>query len=368
LAGLVLTSFFLFKAFTAPPNVAPSTKPSVATQAKLRTKPIEEIQLGERVAGKNPIRDEVDESLPDPDPNTWRTVKLEMPKANGSLLKIELLRPLEWFEEHQAEVGKTIFLSMPEMGAVGLAKVTYLGPCPTIQPPPGNVVTGRFIHKSDGNLLKLKLNGSEEVITVTKDHLFWSEDKRKFSPTRELVCGETLKTTVGNRKIESITPSTTLCQLVFNFEVFPEHVFEVGSLGVLVHNRCIYWNATTARWHNGTTNSFAKPPTLTARPGTSGTNLIRDSEAQINGSTVSINSGHGFDQPHHNFAGSGLMRDQVEQAILQHLSTHLNTGGAVPAAGSGPALTQTFTLGTHSISYRVVQLTSGEIRVTTYWR
>ncbi|MDP1562757.1 MAG: hypothetical protein Q8M16_15375 [Pirellulaceae bacterium] len=64
-----------------------------------------------------------------------------MPKAAGVVLEITMLRPLEWLEAHQAQVGGSIHLDMPELGATGQARVLGIYPCPAIQEGPGQVVT-----------------------------------------------------------------------------------------------------------------------------------------------------------------------------------------------------------------------------------
>jgi len=84
-------------------------------------------------------------------PETWRSIHLEIRKTDGSIAKIDLLRPLWWLEEANAEVGGTIALSMPEMGIEGDAKVVNIGPCKAGSRN-GNskhpVVTGKFTHEN----------------------------------------------------------------------------------------------------------------------------------------------------------------------------------------------------------------------------
>lgn len=129
-----------------------------------------------------------------------------------------------------------------------------------------------------------------------------------------------------------------------------------------MYNRCnIQWDDAVGRWREA--GRFARPPTLTVRSG-SDTNLIR--ESAVNGKSVVINSGHGFHQPHHGFHGTGLTMDHVEQGILRDISAYLRGGGTFPLAGSGH-LDRTVMVDGHSITYRVIQLLSGEIRISTYW-
>jgi len=135
------------------------------------------------------LREEVDEL--EPDPETWRQVYLHMKKDDGLSLRIYLLRPLDWINRHGATPGNTIFLDLYEMGAVGDAEVTYLGPCPEIQPGTGAVVTGKFTHESDGtNVVSLQLEGQVEATGVTDNHPYWSVDRQEFVAAGKLREGE----------------------------------------------------------------------------------------------------------------------------------------------------------------------------------
>jgi hypothetical protein len=215
----------------------PITEASVAGSATTTARPIESIALGERVAGRNPLRDEVDESLADPVAQTWRAVRLTMRKESGQQLDIELLRPLEWIEASGAAPGKTIFLNLHEMAAVGDAVVDSIGPCPPIAAGHGSVVTGRFSHEPEGELLSVQLDSDVPPIVCTPNHPFWSEERQEFVRADELQAGEKLLTQHGPIALRALTehPRT---QRVYNLEVHREHVYHVGAQSVLVHNQC----------------------------------------------------------------------------------------------------------------------------------
>ena len=55
------------------------------------TRPIAQIRLGDRVAGSNPDRSQVDGSSSDIDPATWRAIHLTMTKPSGNQLDFSLL-------------------------------------------------------------------------------------------------------------------------------------------------------------------------------------------------------------------------------------------------------------------------------------
>jgi hypothetical protein len=216
-----------------PAALAPRAKPIPA-----RAKPIRDIQLGERVAGVNPLREDAD--FEEPDPSTWKAVRLEMTKPSGRLLQIELLRPIAWFEENQATVGATIEVELEEMGAVGPATITEIGPCPAIAPGNGAIVTGKFVHEADeqSSLMRLKLAGQSETIGVTANHLYWSEDRTAFVPAGELRGGVAVNISGGTAYVASVEPDPGVKGYLYNLET-TEHVYRVGSLGTLVHNKCV---------------------------------------------------------------------------------------------------------------------------------
>ncbi|MBI3862419.1 MAG: hypothetical protein HY290_11040 [Planctomycetia bacterium] len=198
-----------------------------------RVKPIEQIQLGERVAGRNLLRDQVDEV--EPNPSTWRHVKLHMVKENGLSLWVELLRPQHWFNALDVHVGGTVDLDLPEMGAQGPAEVLPIGPCPEILDGDGPVVTGKFTHETDGkNVVSLRLEGESEPTGVTTNHPYWSEDRKDFIAAGDLRPGETVNTLTGPRRVASITP-LAYTGLLNNLET-TEHVYRVASFGTMVHN------------------------------------------------------------------------------------------------------------------------------------
>jgi hypothetical protein len=198
---------------------------------------IENVDCGERTIGRNPLREQVDESQLDPDPETWRLLKLRMVKQNGMTLWVDLLRPLDWIELTRAERGGTIFLDLPEMGAVGDAEVLNILPCPPIQPGTGAVVTGKFVHEADGtNVIALRLEGQSEPTGVTDNHPYWSIDRQAFIPAGELRPDERLDTLFGETRVVTIE-RIDYHGLLYNLET-TEHVYRISDLAVLVHNAC----------------------------------------------------------------------------------------------------------------------------------
>jgi hypothetical protein len=198
-----------------------------------RLRRIESIRLGERVLGRNPLGAAGE---PEPAPATWRRVDLELHKPSGRMLYAALLRGPDWLAQHKPEAGGTVWLDMPEIGAVGRARVAAVGPCPPIEPGPGHVVTATFKHEPDDSILDVRVEGLADPIGVTDTHPFWSEDRQTFVPVGKLRPGERVRT-----EALGVVPVTSISHRpreawVYNLEVNGQHVYEVSQAGVLVHN------------------------------------------------------------------------------------------------------------------------------------
>jgi hypothetical protein len=75
-----------------------------------------------------------------------------------------------------------------------------------------------------------------EGITV---HPIWSVDRNDWIQLGELTEGEHLQAPNGIATVVSIAIVSTDVP-VYNVEVHGEHVYQVGELGLLVHNDCVY--------------------------------------------------------------------------------------------------------------------------------
>ena len=199
-----------------------------------RTKPIEQVQLGERVLGENPELGDEDRGFVEPEQATWRKLRLRAPKRDGSWADVELIRSLSWLDEQKAKVGGTVEITVPECGIEGQAEVLAIGPCPPIQSGAGHVVTGTFRHGSV-QTVEVKVEGLEKPIDCTPNHPFWSEDHHEFVRADALRPGEHLRTLKGLAQVVSVVPHAGP-DAVYNLEVQGEHVYQVTSSGVLVHN------------------------------------------------------------------------------------------------------------------------------------
>jgi hypothetical protein len=197
-----------------------------------RTKPIGEVRIFDRTESRNPLRAEVDPSLPDP--KTWKVIHFRLPKKEGGEIDFELARSPEWIAATNSEPGASVLLSMPELGVEGWAEVVSVSPCPEPAPGDGPLVTGIFRHRVDW-ILDIEIGGQAKIGT-TPNHLWWSDDRQEFVPADSLQDGEQVQTRLqGSCRIMGITLRPAP-QMVYNLEVWGEHVYRVGKQGALVHN------------------------------------------------------------------------------------------------------------------------------------
>lgn len=239
IAALAFFSWPTRPAKRAAPVVATAATAPIAEEPEyeLRMKPIEDYRLGERFIAINPFGAE-DE--PEPDPATWKSVRMQLRKPNGDYLKAGFLLSPQKMDEFGVGRLPTVKLDLPEMGISGDAEVLSIGPCPEIEPGEGSVVTGIFEQMSDGNLFNVFFEGDAEPLGVTSNHPFYSLDRGEYVTTAELHRGELLSsaydgTTARVARIEH-RPAD---ELVYNLQVNGHHVYHVGPLAVLVHNACI---------------------------------------------------------------------------------------------------------------------------------
>ncbi len=81
------------------------------------------------------------------------------------------------------------------------------------------------------------MSGISGVRRNTTIHPVWSVDRQEWVPLAELTDGEALQGLDGLAVDLSVTLSR-LTQPVYSIEVHGEHVYQVGELGLVVHNAC----------------------------------------------------------------------------------------------------------------------------------
>ena len=126
---------------------------------------------------------------------------------------------------------------MPECGIDGDAEVLAIGPCPPVAPGRGSVVTGTFRHDNAAviDLQVAGLDGTIRMIGTTPNHRFWSESRQRFIRADELELREKLRGEHGTINVigKACRP---LVASVYNIESYPNNVYMVSSLCIVVHN------------------------------------------------------------------------------------------------------------------------------------
>ena len=156
------------------------------------------------------------------------------PKNPGDSYTMQLLEPLSWISDEDAQAGKWIELSLPELQISGLAQVQSISACPTIESGTGRVVLGTFQHVSN-NIVDVNLAGETQPLEVTAGHKLWSLDRDGWVQAGDLRAGERLAGGNGTITVESII-ADAVPQTVYNLDVETDHRYLVTDRGVLAHN------------------------------------------------------------------------------------------------------------------------------------
>lgn len=215
---------------------SPAAAVSPAATFKPVVRRIADYRLGFAVLSDSAHGDNDTEFGDHVDAPTWRHLILKASKTDGSYADVELLRPLWWLKEQDAQIGGTIDINVPECGIEGDAKVLDIRPCPDLHPtPPGyRTVTGTFHHQA-AQILELHVEGLDEPIRTTPNHPFWSHEAKAFLRADQLQVGEQLAAFDRFPKVQNIY-STPIAESVFNLEVQVTHLYRVSADGILVHN------------------------------------------------------------------------------------------------------------------------------------
>ncbi|MBI3862421.1 MAG: hypothetical protein HY290_11050, partial [Planctomycetia bacterium] len=274
---LILAGFCFWQALPGTRSRSRSDAAAIASSAAhgttipsakrtLVTRPIQDIRPGMRVLAKNPELVNVDVSQAEFTPENTHLVVLHMLKRDGGELTIERLMSVDElafaaddqisleFEsgesiraaltataddfDAESSVGTIIELDLPELGAEGPAEIVAVRSCPEIEPDDctgRRLVTSVFRHAA-ANVVDVSTEATDSSIGATANHPFWSEDRQAFIPAGELRSGERLRRADGRiDKVTAIVPRAGP-EPVFNLEVDGEHVYFVGTDGLLVHN------------------------------------------------------------------------------------------------------------------------------------
>ena len=217
--------------------LAGRTEPQVAIAASRFLKvAIQNVPLGSLVPTKNPKPWEYDDSLPEPDESTWQHVILTVDRSDGATVDVELLRPTRWVEQNQLAGGRRLPIQIPEIDVDGMATIHEVQACPRLAVGEGSFITGRFITRRVEKTIEMRLEDGSTIVG-TAIHPVWSLDRNDWVPLGDLTEGKLLHSECGPIAVRSLrVHNQPTC--VYNLEVHGEHVYQVGDLGLLVHNAC----------------------------------------------------------------------------------------------------------------------------------
>jgi len=129
-------------------------------------------------------------------------------------------------------------MDLPELAITGPAYILDIVERPEVNPGNGQVVTAFFRHSS-ADVIDLTISSGDndkESIGTPTNHPFWSVDRKEYVQAGSLNLGERLQTFSGDTKRVIGKLPRPGPEAVYNFEVHGEHVYYVGSDGILVHN------------------------------------------------------------------------------------------------------------------------------------
>ena len=207
------------------------------TQPRYSSKAIREIQpIADRVLADNPeTLGQAPSDFGEFDRESWRIVRLEVPKPDGEWMRVTLARPVTWLEAAGRDDLGRLWLEFKELGVANWANVLAIEPCPEAEVGQGRLVTGKFEHSS-ADVIDLFVDSISEAIGTTSNHPFWSEDRQDFVQAGKLRIGERLRLRDGSTPVVTAAVQRSQSVPVFNLEVDGEHVYYVAASGVLVHN------------------------------------------------------------------------------------------------------------------------------------
>jgi hypothetical protein len=170
-------------------------------------------------------------------PQSHRVLELRLEKADGSLVQVLLVRPLSWIETEKAELHRSLFLNLPEMGVRGNAKIVSISECSAdsrLLSTGKRLVTGIFVHEN-AKVLDLYFEALEKPLGVTASHPFYSLSRNTWVSASQLYPSELVKTKDGSA-IFLYKKARAGLHCVYNLEIHRDHNYYVSQRKLLVHN------------------------------------------------------------------------------------------------------------------------------------
>ena len=173
-------------------------------------------------------------------PVLWRTLDVELAKDDGSLARIQMLRPLWWLESTGARAGGVVNLSVTEAGLSGEARVLSIKDDvrqDSRKLKPGTaLVTGKIRHEN-ASVLEMVVDGDQEhPLGVTPNHPLFSADRQAFVPAGEFKVGDRIRTAKGGTSTVTSVRVGASSVPVYNLEVHRAQHYFVGPQRLIAHN------------------------------------------------------------------------------------------------------------------------------------
>ncbi|QYK47766.1 MAG: hypothetical protein KF838_13365 [Phycisphaeraceae bacterium] len=211
--------------------------------------PIEKLGLGDEVLSRPDPDLEPGEAFEVPiEPGSLSLVRLRYAHSDGSTTTIETLRPTSMVAAQGLAAGRTLPITVLELGIAGEAEVLGIEVYAEQVRADVPVVTTRFVTDAAA-VVDLYLEGEEQPIGVTPNHRVYSVDRGTWVEAGELRAGERLGSAKqdGNADERGDGPGVLVVArvepregrvAVYNLEVSRYHTYFVGEPGVWVHNEC----------------------------------------------------------------------------------------------------------------------------------
>ncbi|WP_440994748.1 polymorphic toxin-type HINT domain-containing protein [Cysteiniphilum litorale] len=195
-------------------------------------------------------------------PKTWQQVTLNYTdQIDGQPYpaEIKLLRPIKWLEENGIDqVGKRSTFSLPEFG-IDQVEVTVTDITDTKVDTKADdwrkektktvISTFKRYAQDVRTYTFIDEKGNIEQINATPNHPFYVVNQQAYIAIDEVAANDVLISQLG-KKIRLLCPIGKVVRcgeqfnndgkpvLVYNLEVYQQHIYYVGRDAVLVHNNC----------------------------------------------------------------------------------------------------------------------------------
>jgi hypothetical protein len=180
------------------------TKLLTVEEGEEREEPIEDVELGTRVAA--------DESLcADVDVNGW--TEYDFVGTSDTSFRVSLLRPSSWGA--QLALGAQLFMTMSEFNVSDWVQLVHVEAGPVDAGGAGCPVITTFARTAH-DVIELNIAGDDAPMHVTSGHKFYSATRHDWVRAKMLQVGEQLVTHEGTTTVEGIDLRARAAATVFN--------------------------------------------------------------------------------------------------------------------------------------------------------